>query len=126
MGPSAGFAAGIQAQDVLSVKPLALIILFVALCIGSGWALPAPMLERKCDAQIVAEQMNGLTELQFVEVVDALEATGAIDKTYAAELREFIKQAYSAPDIGAWVRSQCAPQSKTEKQGDSLAYYVKR
>jgi len=83
------------------------------------------MLERVCDARLVAEHMKGLSEAQFLEVVDVLEASGGIDHTYADELREFIKQAYAASDIGTWVRSRCAPQSRMENR--SVApNYVKR
>lgn len=96
------------------MKPLAGVILFIiALCPGSGCALAAPMAEPVCDARLVAEHMKALTEAQFVEVVDVLEASGAIDQAWAAELREFIKQAYSAPDAGAWARAKCQQQSKT-------------
>jgi hypothetical protein len=76
------------------------------------------MLERKCDAQLVAEQMKGLTEPQFIEVVDTLEESGAIDAAYAAELRDFIHGAYNTSDINAWVAQRCAPQSRTENRGD--------
>ena len=105
------------------MKLIACLVLF--LCIGSGWALAAPMLEPVCDARIIAGNMKGLSEAQFAEVVDALEASGGIDHKYAAELREFIKQAYAASDIGTWVRSRCAPQSRMENR--SVApNYVKR
>lgn len=96
-----------------SVKPLVLFVLAILLCIGSGWALAAPMREAVCDARMVAENMKALTETEFVEVVNTLEAIGAIDTAWAIELRAFISEAYAAPDPGIWVRTKCAPQSKT-------------
>lgn len=96
-------------QGLTPVKPLAGVILFI-LC---GYALAAPMAEPVCDARLVAEHMKALTQAQFVEVVDTLEAQGAIDQAYAAELRAFIKQAYSVPDADAWARAKCQAELKT-------------
>lgn len=93
------------------MKPLTLFIFAVLLFIGLGWA--APMREPVCDARMVAEQMKALTESEFAEVVDTLEAIGAIDTEWATELRAFIAEAYAAPDLGIWVRTKCAPHSKT-------------
>ena len=123
MVPFAGSAAGFEATIVLSMKLITCLALF--LCICSGWALAQPILEPICDARLVAEHMKGMTQAQFEEVVFELHKMNAIDDSYAAELLEFIKQAYSAPDVGAWVRSRCAPQSRTENR--SVApLYVKR
>lgn len=94
------------------MKPLVSFTFAVLLCIASGWALAAPMREPVCDARMVAQNMKSLTEAEFVEVVNTLETIGAIDSAWASELRAFIKEAYSAPDLGAWVRAKCAPQSK--------------
>jgi len=54
----------------------------------------APQVEPKCDADIIA-QYAGQGELKWLETIEAMEEMGAVDQTYADELRRLIGEYYA-------------------------------
>ena len=68
-----------------------------------------PFLEPMCDARMIAQSAPTLSKTEYLEVIDALETTGAIDNKYAVKLRGLIEEAYAVSDLQAWTEKQCSP-----------------
>ena len=69
-----------------------------------------PMLERVCEARVIAEYSQKLTREQWVEVIDVSEAHGALTREHAMSLRELIAEAYVQREKGNlefWVYFHC-------------------
>ena len=71
-----------------------------------------PMREPACDARMIATYAPTLSKEAYLEVINAMEMDGAIDTKWAAELRKLIEEAYTVPNIPAWVRSKCAAKEE--------------
>ena len=74
----------------------------------------APIIERVCEANVIAQYKHLLSREQWLEVVEVGEASGQISESHAAQLRELIAAAYSTEDLSAWVQGLCPSGSKLE------------
>jgi hypothetical protein len=63
--------------------------------------------EYRCNAEIIAEFSPKITRDEWLETIDALSDSNAIDKKYAAELRLLVFEAYDVSDLAGWVEHTC-------------------
>lgn len=85
-----------------------------------GAAAAAPIVERVCEARVIAEFKPVLSHEQWLEVVEVGETSGQITAEHAAQLRELIAEVYATTDIAAWVRRHCSSQSALLEDRGSL------
>ena|SRR3990172_12214989 len=88
-----------------------LVVTLIYLIVPPARAQQGPMIEPVCDARMIAAHAPSLTKDQYLEVVDTLEAGGAIGRDWANDLRNLIEEAYTVSDRAAWVRMRCAKKS---------------
>ena len=87
----------------------ALLILSALIWYGNAYS-QGPMIEPKCDAQIVVDH-KALGRSSWLQVIEAMAESGAIDENYSRELVRLINEYYGMVDGP----SGCGPH-KSEEQ----------